>query len=378
MSLRDLLARPVPAAVATAIVVLPAIITITAVSTTGSAPQPVDFSIFGPAGADLLAGRWSDIFGDPLLQAGPLELLPWGLLQVLGVAGGLGWTLALSVCAALTAFLTALVLRPTLAADLRSSVLAAVGTLVLALAGPVAASWNLGHPSEVLVPLMWVVAGRLALRDRPVLAAVLVALSSGFEVWGVLGAPVVLLAARPRLVRSAIGGAAALALLWVPFVVAGPFQMFSFAWGVSDQSLIHLLQPGATAAPWSWRLVQSVLAIAAGSAAALLLRGRNAAWGPWVVTAAAVAGRLVLDPVLAGYYWDPVLVGLTGALVLAVHRRDLIATAVVALCFALSGEIGSPPLRAVLLLAVLLVGAAVLRLRGAGRPLRLRRAPALS
>jgi hypothetical protein len=363
MPLRDLLARPLPAAIATAFVVLPATIPITLVSTLGSAPQPVDFDIFGPAGADMLVGRWSQIFSDPILQAGPFELLPWGVLQRIGVSGGVGWSIALVVCASLTAFLAALVLRPTLRPDLRSSVLAAGGAILLALAGPIAASWNIGHPSEVLVPLVWVVAGRLAVRDRPIIAAVLVAASSGFEVWGVLGAPVVLLAARPRLARSAIAGVVTLAVLWVPFVLAGPFHMFAFSWGVADGSVLHLLQPGATAAPWAWRLVQAVLAIGGGSAAALLLRGRNAAWGPWGVVAAVVAGRLVLDPVLAGYYWDPVLVGVTGALVLAVHRRDLIGAAVVALCFLLSAEIGAPPIRAALLLAVLLVGAALLRRR---------------
>lgn len=374
MSLRTVLARPVPAAVATAVVVLPVVIAMTMISTASTDPQPVDYTVFGPAGADLLAGRWSRIFDDPIIQAGPFELLPWGLAQVLGVTGRLGWTVALTLYSALTAFLTALVLRPTLRADLRSSVLAAGGTLILSFAGPVAASWNIGHPSEVLVPLLWVVAGRLALRDRPVLAAVLVAASSGFEVWGVLGAPVVLLAADPRLVRAALAGVATIAVLWLPFVLAGPFHMFSFAWGVSDTSLLHLLQPGATNAPWSWRLIQSVLAVGVGSAVALLLRGRDVAWGPWAVVAAAVGGRLVLDPVLAGYYWDPVLVGVTGALVLAVHRRDLIATSVVAICFALTGGFGAPVVRAALLVAVLLVGATVLRLRPA--PVRLRRRPA--
>ena len=367
MSIGVALARPVPAALVTAIVVLPAIATMAVLSTASSDPQPVDFSIFGSAGADLLTGRWAGVFHDPILQAGPFELLPWGVLQLLGVAGQVGWTVALSACGALTAFLTALVLRPGFGPDLRSSVLAGGGTVLLTAVGPLDTAWPLGHPSEVLVPLVWVLAGRLAIRGRPELAAALVAASSGFEVWGVLGAPVVLLAARPHLLRSTIAGAVVLAVLWGPFLLVGPFAMFSYAWPVTTGSLLHLLRPGATSAPWSWRLVQSALAIAAGTAVALLLRTRDAAWGPWVVVAVVVAGRLVLDPVLAGYYWFPALVGVTGALVLAVRRRDLAATAVLALCFALAGDVGAPVVRAASLVVVLLVGATVLRLRGAGR-----------
>jgi hypothetical protein len=361
MWVRSALARPVPAAITTAIVLLPVLVVMAMVSTATDAPQPIDYGLFGPAGAELLTGHWSAIFGDPLIQAGPLELLPWGVIQLLGVSGQVGWTVATTCCSALTAFLAALVLRPTLSPDLRSSALAAGGTLVLSLAGPVAISWNVGHPSEVLVPLLWVVAGRLALRNRPMLAAGLVAASSGFEVWGLLGAPVVLLAADLRLLRPALVGVAVLAVLWVPFVVAGPFHMFSFAWSVSDRSLIHLLQPSATSAPWSYRLVQGLLALGGGSAVALLLRG--AAWGPWAVVVAVVAGRLVLDPVLAAYYWDPVLVGLVGALALAVRRRAVVPAVVVATCLAISGVPNGPVVRAAVLLAIAVAASALVRLR---------------
>jgi hypothetical protein len=365
MSLRAVLARPVPAALGTAVLLLPALVAMTVLSTSPSAAEPIDFSLFGPAGAALLTGRWASVFADPFIQAGPFELAPWGLLQLLGVSGRPAWTVAITGCAALTAFLAALVLRPTLAPDLRSSVLAGCGTLLLVLTGPVVAAWHLGHPSETLVPLLWAVAGRFALRGRPGLAAALVAASSGFEVWGLLGAPVVLLAADRRVLRPLLTAAAVLAALWVPFVVVGPFRMFSYTWGVSDGSLLHLLHPGTMSAPWSFRLVQAVLAVAAGSAVALLLRGR--AWGPWAVIVAVVAARLVLDPVLAGYYWEPVLVAVTGALVLAVHRRALVPALVAALCLTLGSEVGPPVARAAALVAITL-GAAVALHRSRSRP----------
>jgi hypothetical protein len=357
MTVRTLLARPLPAAAATTVVLLPLLLATVLIWTSGPSPEPVDFTWFGPGGAELLTGRWNSVFGEPAVQAGPFELLPFGVAQVLGVSGVLGWTVVLTASAAASAFLTALVLRPRFAPDLRSSVLAAGGTLVVSLAGA-AATWTLGHPAEALIPLLWVAAGRLALRDRPVLAAVLVAASTGFEVWGVLGAPVVLLAAHPRFVRSALAGIAALAVLWLPFAVAGPFRMFSFAWPVLEHSLLHQLQPEATTFPWSLRVLQALVSVVAGTGVALLLRRRDRAWGPWAVTVAVVAGRLVLDPVLATYYWVPVLTGATGALVLAAHRRDLLAAAVCSGALLLAAETASPVLRAAALVGLALVAAA--------------------
>ena len=357
MTVRTALARPVPAAAATTALLLPVIVAMILIWTSGPSPQPVDIGWFGPGGTDLLTGRWGSIYGEPAVQAGPFELLPFGAAQLLGVSGTAAWTIVLTAFAAATAFLTAIVLRPTLSADLRSSVLAAGGTLIVATAGPIM-SWTLGHPSEALVPLVWAVAGRLALRDRPALAAALVAASSGFEVWGVLGAPVVLLAPHLRLLRPAIAGAVVLGALWAPFVVAGPFSMFAFSWPVVQRSLLHALQPETTTFPWTFRLAQAVLAVGAGSVVALLLRRRAAAWGPWAVIVAVVTARLILDPVLAGYYWDPALIAAVGALVLAAHRADLVAAVVTAVALVLTADIGAPVPRAAVLTAFTLLAAA--------------------
>jgi hypothetical protein len=182
-------------------------------------------------------------------------------------------------------------------------------------------------------------------------------------VWGVLGAPVVLLAPRIRFVRSAAAGAAALLVLWAPFVLAGPFQMFAFAWPVMERSLLHALDPGATAFPWSLRLLQAAVAVGAGAAVALLLRRRDAAWGPWAVGVAVVAARLVLDPVLAAYYWFPALVCAVGAVVLAARRADLVAAAAGALVVLLTAELGQPVPRAAVLVLVVLALAALARRR---------------
>ena len=125
MSLRSILARPLPAAAATTIVLLPVLAAVALVWTGTASPQPIDYQLFGPAGADLLTGRWSGVFGDPMIQAGPWELLPFGVMQLLGVTGSAGWTVALTAGGVLTAFVAALVLRPTFAPSLRASGIAA-------------------------------------------------------------------------------------------------------------------------------------------------------------------------------------------------------------------------------------------------------------
>lgn len=355
VSVRSVLARPVPAAAATAAAVLPLTLLVVLMWTL-RAPAPIDYQWFGPGGDALLTARWGDVYRDPAVQAGAFELLPYGVAHLLGASGPVAWTVLLGGFATAGAFLIALVLRPVPGTDLRSSVLAALATAALGLAGTTE-TWLLGHPSEMLVPLVWVTAGRLALRDRPALAAALVALSSGFEVWGVLAAPVVLLAARPRLLRSAVSGIAVLAVLWLPFVLAGPFRMFSFAWAVAPQSLVASLAPGMTSFPWSLRLLQSLLAIGAGTAVALLVRRRTSEWGPWLVVVAVVSGRLVLDPMTASYYGIPALIGAGGALVLAAHRADLAALALSAAGLVLATDVGTPWVRAAALLAITLLAA---------------------
>lgn len=375
--LRIALAHPVGAALAATALALPGGAVMALLWTASADPVPVDYTLFGPAGALLLTGRIGAVFGDPLIQAGPFELAPFGVMHLLGVRGSLAWTVALMTCSAVTTFLAAVALRPVLRRDLRSSVLAGAGAVLLGLLGPTTASWNLGHPAEVLIPIAWLAAGRLALADRPVLAAAVIALSTGFEVWGLLGAPLVLLAPDVRRLRSAGAGAALLAALWLPFVLAGPFRMFSYAWEVRAGSVLHALDPTAATFPWSLRLLQSLLALGAGAAVALLLRRRHARWGVWLVPVAVVAGRLLLDPVLAGYYWDPVLVCGVGALVLAVHERHLVAAAGAALILLLASDIAPPVPRAAVLLVAVPAVALVTRGRGLPRPaLRTRTSPA--
>jgi hypothetical protein len=174
---------------------------------------------------------------------------------------------------------------------------------LLALAGGLThISFVYGHPAEAIVPLLWVLAGLWAREGRVLSAGALVGLSAGFELWGVLGVVVLLLAPS---VRRALAGAcvqaAVVSAMLAPFVVAGTFRMFDHEWRTTSGTLVGLVfGPGAHFG-WPLRLAQAALAIGAGAALAFALR-RNV-HALWLVPLAVALVRLLLDPVSFGWYW---------------------------------------------------------------------------
>jgi len=290
----------------------------------GGGQPPGEFDRFGPAGAALLTGQWTLPYSDAGVQAGPFELAGYGLAALLGVSGVVGW----SVFAIIGGYLltVALLMVLFLPRDGASNRLArfvplavgAVGWLAVFLPSAIGS----GHPSQVVIPLCWIVAGCLAAEGRPVAFGVLLGISAGWEVWGILGAPLVLLAARPRPIRAGLAALATLAVIYLPFVIAGPFRMFSKEWGIDGGSLVHLLLPGADTFPWPWRLVQTAVALIAGAGLALLCRRTD--HGLWLAPLAIVVARLAFDPLVLPYYWiAPVTIALCFAGALALRRRWL-------------------------------------------------------
>ncbi|HEY1530050.1 MAG TPA: hypothetical protein VGF80_04490 [Galbitalea sp.] len=282
---------------------------------------PGEYGMFGPAGAAILHGQLASVYADPANQAGPLELLPYGVAHVLGVGGTAGWTVFyVVVCFLACLALTSVILLPVASPRGRWVLYPALGVTLLAVLGSfLPRAVFLGHPADFVIPLLWIAAALFALDRRFVSCAVLIALATGFEVWGILGVPVVLLAPSPRLVRAGLAGLVVLAALYLPFVLTGSFRMFGFHWTVDPATLYGLFWPGLSAFPWSLRVAQSVFALAAGVAAALLLR-RNR-FGPWAVPFSIVAARLIVDPLLLWYYWfAPASIALA-ALAVAIHWR---------------------------------------------------------
>jgi hypothetical protein len=263
-----------------------------------------DLTFFLYAADDLFSHAWADAYARPDLQIGPLQLL---LLAVLdAMAGALSISTSTLLAFAVPVGVTALFLvslgrllaeRPAH----KRLVLLAAGVAFAGLGVPASAYMD-GHMAQAVVPLVWLLAGLKAREGKGLAAGGLVGVSAGFEVWGMLGVVVLLLA--PRL-REAVAGVAAqvavLAALFAPFALAGEVRMFDYHWVVNGDTLLSLVVEPGTDFTWWMRLAQGATALAAGGALAWpLRRSLHAVWfGPLVV----VAVRLALDPVRYPWYW---------------------------------------------------------------------------
>jgi hypothetical protein len=240
----------------------------------------------------LFSADWANVFADPSVQVGPVQLLVFGL----GDHGGL-LPVVVQVGAAALLWLTAG--RLLTGRDPRVQLLAGLAAVAL---GLTYGAYQDGHPAQLVVPLLWVLAGLEARAGRTVRAGALVGLSAGFELWGLLGAVVFVLA--PHL-RAAVAGLATevsvVAGLFLPFVIAGQFRMFEYSWKVNPDTLLGLLAEPGTPFTWSSRLLQGIAALGIGAALAWTLR--HTLHAVWLGPLAVVAVRLGLDPVRYPWYW---------------------------------------------------------------------------
>jgi hypothetical protein len=303
------------------LVVAPVVVLASYAFATSIDPLPVEYPIFGPAGADILRGNWGSVFDDPAVQAGPFQLIMYAIPWLAGTSSTGEWLLFYSVNTAALA----LVFGFSVSATLRlrpgySALSVTVGAIVVGLfANFIPLAVFLGHPSQVVIPAMWALAALAARQNRFVLAAIVVALSAGWEMWGVLGAPVIFLAANPRLVKAAIAGVATLTVVYGPFLLAGDFAVFELAWPIRPATLIGLLFPGLEVFPWGLRVLQALLALSAGVAAALLTRRSPSS--VWMVLIAIIGVRLLADPLVSGYYWIAAAIAALGLVAMCVYDK---------------------------------------------------------
>jgi hypothetical protein len=249
-----------------------------------------DLVYFIHKGQQLLSGSWADTFADPRLQSGPLQLAFFGAVHNLAA---LAFLIELGVAALLLYVLGRV--------GLSDRVRVTVGLLAVA-GGLTHISFVYGHPAEAIVPLLWVLAGLRAREGRVLSAGALVGLSAGFELWGVLGVAVLLLA--PSVTRAVVGAcvhAAVVFAMLAPFVVAGTFRMFDHEWRTTSGTLVGLVVGPGAHFSWPLRLAQAALAIGAGAALTFALRRNLHAL--WLVPLAVALVRLLLDPVSFGWYW---------------------------------------------------------------------------
>jgi hypothetical protein len=262
-----------------------------------------DLPYFTRAGERMLSGQWAATFAHPKLQAGPLQLLVFGGVGKLAGAVGVapGRLLAPLVELAIVAFLLVTLDRVVPDGQYRRPALLAIPVLVVLLQEP-SAVYLAGHPADAVTPLLWLLAAREARAGRVARAGLLLGAGASLEVWSVLGAPVLLLAPRLRdAFRGGLVQLAATAAPFLPFLIAGPFRMFDYRWHVRSGSLVSVFLAPDTPFPWTWRLAQGTLALAAGVLVVRLSRRRPASVA--LVPLAVVGVRLVLDPMSgAGYY----------------------------------------------------------------------------
>lgn len=267
--------------------------------------NPLDlYRYFRPAGNALLGGHLARVYAGSGVQAGPLELLwqaGWYHLgrvcslpgaSLLGAASGAGIAL---LCA-----LSARVASRSWGSDhVHRSLAAALGGLLGGLAlTPLAV--HSGHPAEVVIPCLWVLAASVAAR-RPLLAGVLIGIGTGWEVWSLLGLAILLLAGWRRALRAGVLAGAISAAFLVPFVLAGPFEMFAHQWAVMPDTLFGTLLPSVTPATWWMRVLQA--AVVSGAGALVVWRFRAHPQLCWVLPLVLAVARLVTDPLDIYYYW---------------------------------------------------------------------------
>jgi hypothetical protein len=273
-----------------------------ALSAASSTSSPTDYDTFRRAGIALLHGHVAAVYASPGNQGGPFELLVDGVSGLLDQLGaGIGWRLQIALGSVAVAVGLPLAVRwlrrsfglgPSPGFELLIGALAVATSLDVDVAGQ-------GHPAEVVIPLLWVFAARKAASDHPLWAGALLGLAAGWETWGVLGVPVLLLAERRT--RAVITAGLVASAAYLPFVASGQFRMTHYAWPVFAGSLPHALDPGLSHYPWTLRLLQAAAAVGVG---ALVARGiKSPPLAVWLVPMSAQLVRLFLDPQNYGYYW---------------------------------------------------------------------------
>ena len=264
-----------------------------------------DFFLFDRAGVALVSGRWSEVFAEPYLQVGPLTLAFSGLLTTIARVTGLSKAalFAVLVYVGLTFGIVWLLrfLYRRAGRTLPPALELAAGLLAIIAGLPMVAVVS-GHPSEGIIPLLWVLAARDARDDRPLRSGAWIGVAAAFKPWGILALPLVLLA--PGMKRRALAAGMAVAgsaAFYLPFVASGWAGTLSYEWSVTRWSVVSLFLDTGSAFPWWMRFVQGLVTVAAGAFAVVKLRSKSSV--VWAAPLALVVARLATDPLIFGYYW---------------------------------------------------------------------------
>jgi len=274
--------------------------------------SPADLAQFAQLGNEVVTGHPAAVYATAWNQAGPLQLLG---SRVLMIGGGQGRPALAAIVVVNLAIV--LLLRAAFRArpgPPRPAVELLAGALTVLWLAP-GGLWD-AHPVEIVIPMLWLVAGAWLQRGRLVAAGVLLGLAAAIAPWAILAVPMTLLTGNPkRAARPALVAVAVAVLAYLPFALSGHFQLFDHIWPVGSHSLVHLLLPHLIRFSWFLRLLQAGLA--AGACGAIAYRRRGLADVAWVAPLSAVVVRIATDPVARDYYWLPAGVLVIGGLATA-------------------------------------------------------------
>jgi hypothetical protein len=271
-----------------------------------------DAFVFGFAGNTLFSAHWAQTFANPYLQSGPVFILLEGIGLRLGSALGLPyWCGGGMVTALAAALLMVVACRATFAVYGlvgRTAAAREFGVcVVFALTGGLWVVAMYAHPDDLLVSLLLLIGASRAAAGRHGQAGVLFGLAVGVKVWAVIAIAVLLVrASRRASIHAGLMAAATVALCYGPFIVFGRFEMFRGSWQIEHDAPLNLIFHDGTNFSWGLRMFQAALATTVGLVVLLRTRRRNCAI--WLVPAAAIAARLLVDPRNIAYYYVPVLV----------------------------------------------------------------------
>jgi hypothetical protein len=212
--------------------------------------------------------------------------------------------------------------------------------------------WS-GHPVEVAIPILWLVAASQAARGGWARCGVLLGAAVLIAPWAILAAPIAFIG-RTRAISAITVAVGVTVLGYLPFALSGHFELFGNTWLVNSRTLVHLVAPDVTHFGWGLRVLQA--AIVAGGCWAVVRWRRDQRDARWAALLIAVLLRILLDPVILGYYWLPAAVlVIAGATTVAGRTRRQLAALMLLAYLTYLGAAGVAPI----LVALAAVGATV-------------------
>lgn len=269
-----------------------------------------DLTAFRESGLNILSGKWSKAYDDAFVQVGPLYLILVACVTELARLVRIEMPFAMSLLIwVVSPVATVFALRRLFQSrklSLSTSLLLYIGVVVILGGVKLTQTWL--FLDEVLTGILWLLAGADAKESRGWRAGLLLGISAGIKSWGIIGAPILLMSSRRRgsLEGWVVQGSLFVAM-YVPFILLGAETMKQ-TWPIASYAPIHRLLGLEGNFTWEMRFAQAAAAGLAGAVFTFFFR-RTAAV-VWAAPAVIIAVKVVLDPSVAGHYWQPVAITL--------------------------------------------------------------------